>query len=47
MHVGIDRRAPLRLSERYGDWDRRPFDAASSAQVSVYRRCSATALYIP
>jgi len=30
--------AGLRLAERYGDWDRRPFDAASRKHVSVYRR---------
>jgi len=30
--------AGLRLSERYGDWDRRPFDAASRGHVSVYQR---------
>jgi hypothetical protein len=30
--------AGLRLAERYADWDRRPFTAASSGHVSVYRR---------
>jgi len=30
--------ADLRLTERYSDWDRRPFDAASGGHVSVYRR---------
>jgi SAM-dependent methyltransferase len=30
--------AGLRLTERYGDWDRRPFDSASSSHLSVYRR---------
>ena len=29
--------AGLRLTERYSDWDRRPFGAASNAHVSVYR----------
>jgi SAM-dependent methyltransferase len=29
--------AGLRLAERYGDWDRRPFDSASSSHISVYR----------
>ncbi|MEU8073548.1 MULTISPECIES: class I SAM-dependent methyltransferase [unclassified Micromonospora] len=31
-------RAGLRLTERYADWDRSPFDADSSAHISVYRR---------
>jgi SAM-dependent methyltransferase len=31
-------RAGLRLSERYSDWSRRPFDSASTGHVSVYRR---------
>jgi SAM-dependent methyltransferase len=30
--------AGLRLTERYDDWDRRPFDSASGSHVSVYRR---------
>ena len=30
--------AGLRLRERYGDWDRRPFDATSAKHVSVYER---------
>lgn len=30
--------AGLRLAERYGDWDRRPFDSLSSKHISVYRR---------
>ena len=30
--------AGLHLVERYTDWTRRPFDAASSTHVSVYRR---------
>jgi SAM-dependent methyltransferase len=30
--------ASLQLAERYGGWDRRPFDAVSSGHVSVYRR---------
>ena len=28
--------AGLRLKERYGDWDRQPFDGASSRHISVY-----------
>ena len=31
-------RVGLRLRERYGDWDRRPFGPASDKHVSVYRR---------
>ena len=31
-------RAGLRLTERYADWDRSPFDAASRSHISVYRR---------
>ncbi|RBJ06758.1 SAM-dependent methyltransferase [Micromonospora provocatoris] len=31
-------RAGLRLTERYADWDRAPFDADSRAHISVYRR---------
>jgi SAM-dependent methyltransferase len=31
-------RAGLRLAERYGDWDRRPFTSASNGHVSVYQR---------
>lgn len=30
--------AGLRLTERYSDWNRRPFDAESKGHVSVYRR---------
>jgi SAM-dependent methyltransferase len=30
--------AGLRLRERYGGWDRQPFDSASPAHVSVYQR---------
>ncbi len=30
--------AGLRLAERYGGWDRRPFDSASGGHVSVYQR---------
>lgn len=30
--------AGLRLSQRYGGWDHRPFDASSSGHVSVYQR---------
>jgi SAM-dependent methyltransferase len=30
--------AGLRLADRYGGWDRRPFDSASGAHVSVYQR---------
>jgi hypothetical protein len=30
--------AGLRLAERYGDWDRRPFDSLSANHISVYRR---------
>jgi SAM-dependent methyltransferase len=30
--------AGLRLSDRYSDWDRRPFDSTSSGHVSVYQR---------
>lgn len=30
--------AGLRLAERYCGWDRRPFDSASGAHVSVYQR---------
>jgi hypothetical protein len=29
--------AGLRLSERYADWDRRPFTSDSGSHVSVYR----------
>lgn len=29
--------AGLRMSERYSDWDRRPFGSDSTDQVSVYR----------
>ena len=28
--------AGLRLAERYGDWDRRPFDFPSAKHISVY-----------
>jgi len=37
----IDRmaaQAGLRLAERYADWQRRPFNAASTHHISVYRR---------
>jgi SAM-dependent methyltransferase len=30
--------AGLRLAERYGDWDRRPFDSGSAKHISVYQR---------
>ena len=30
--------AGLRLRDRYGSWDRRPFDSASRGHVSVYER---------
>lgn len=30
--------AGLRLADRYGGWDRRPFDSASGGHVSVYQR---------
>jgi SAM-dependent methyltransferase len=30
--------AGLRLAERYGGWDRRPFDSVSGGHVSVYQR---------
>jgi SAM-dependent methyltransferase len=30
--------AGLRLRERYGDWDRRPFDSGAAKHVSVYAR---------
>jgi len=30
--------AGLRLRERYGDWDRRPFGSGSAKHVSVYQR---------
>jgi hypothetical protein len=30
--------AGLRLRERYNDWDRSPFTAASRSHVSVYER---------
>jgi SAM-dependent methyltransferase len=30
--------AGLRLTERYADWDRTPFDTTSSSHISVYRR---------
>jgi SAM-dependent methyltransferase len=32
------RRAGLRLAQRYSDWNRRPFDSASTGHVSVYQR---------
>jgi SAM-dependent methyltransferase len=32
------RQAGLQLTERYADWNRRPFDSASGGHVSVYRR---------
>jgi hypothetical protein len=28
----------MRLRDRYGDWDRSPFTAASHSHVSVYQR---------
>ncbi|MEW2591296.1 class I SAM-dependent methyltransferase [Micromonospora aurantiaca] len=31
-------RVGLRLTERYADWDRSPFDADSRSHISVYRR---------
>lgn len=31
-------RAGLRLTERYADWHRKPFDATSKDHISVYRR---------
>lgn len=34
--------AGLRLEERYGDWDRRPFDATSVKHVSVYNLAART-----
>jgi len=34
-------RAGLRLTERYADWDRRPFTSASGGHVSVYQRAVA------
>jgi hypothetical protein len=30
--------AGLRLTERYADWNRRPFNARSRAHISVYER---------
>lgn len=30
--------AGLGLRERYGDWDRQPFDSTSRGHVSVYQR---------
>lgn len=36
--------AGLRLAERYGDWDRRPFDSASGGHVSVYQRAAVDGL---
>lgn len=35
--------AGLRLKERWGGWDRQPFDSNSDAHVSVYDRVSASA----
>lgn len=32
------RQAGLRLAERFGGWDRRPFDSASGSHVTVYQR---------
>jgi SAM-dependent methyltransferase len=32
------RQAGLHLADRYGGWDRRPFDSSSGQHVSVYRR---------
>ncbi|MEU4663790.1 class I SAM-dependent methyltransferase [Micromonospora chalcea] len=34
----LAKRAGLRLTERYADWDRSPFDAGSRSHISVYRR---------
>ena len=36
------RLAGLRLAERWGDWDKRPFDASSVKLISLYRPESAT-----
>ena len=30
--------ANLRLTERYSDWNRRPFGSASGGHVSIYRQ---------
>ncbi|WP_268957789.1 hypothetical protein [Ruania zhangjianzhongii] len=35
--------AGLRLAQRYGWWDSRPFDASCSSHVSVYQRSTAQA----
>jgi hypothetical protein len=32
------RQAGLRLADRYGGWDHRPFDSGSGQHISVYRR---------
>jgi hypothetical protein len=37
-HGRLDPAAGLRLAERYGDWDRRPFGSLSAKHISVYRR---------
>jgi hypothetical protein len=29
--------AGMRLTERYADWHRQPFDATSTSHISVYR----------
>ncbi len=34
----LRQQAGLQLRERYGDWDRRPFDSNSRGHVSVYQR---------
>ena len=34
----LAQQAGLRLRERYGGWDRQPFDSASRGHVSVYQR---------
>ncbi len=34
------RLAGLRLKERWGSWNREPFNSASSTHVSVYERCA-------
>jgi len=38
------RQAGLRLADRYGGWDRRPFDSSSRQHVSVYRRADKAAV---
>ena len=34
----LAQQAGLRLRERYGGWDRRPFDSGSAGHVSAYQR---------